>query len=159
MPWGNVAGYTDGTGYGQPYMYNSSMPSRGSDTYAADMRAYLARQEYADYMSRYAPVEDELIDAVMGREMLDERLSAISVNNQQARQTAEANMALIQGRYGASLNPQQQMQNQTNLNLSQAIATAGAMNQTRTHIFERNMNTLTGAGGLRGQVQAGYGGR
>jgi hypothetical protein len=132
---------------------------RNSDTYAQDMRAFLAREEYNDYLTRFAPVENELIDSVMGTEMLDQRLSAISVNSDTARKTAENNMRMVSQRYGVTQSGTQQRQNNMAMDRTQAIAEANGMNQTRTHIFDRNMNALAGgSGAIRGTIQGGYGG-
>ena len=168
MPWGgryedygrdgDNGGYN--SGYNSGYYSSATRPTdRNSDTYAQDMRAYIARQEYQDYLTRFAPVEQELINSVMGPEQLEERLSAITVNNQTARNTAEKNMQMVQGRYGVSQSAQQQQQTKMDLDRTQALSQANGMNQTRTHIFDRNMNALAGgSGAIRGTIRQGYGG-
>ena len=123
------------------------------------MRAYLAREEYQDYLTRFAPVEEELINDVMGTEQLNERLSAITVNGNMARQTAGSNMQMISERYGVSQSAQQQSQSNMAMDRNQALAQANGMNQTRTHLFDRNMNALAGgSGAVRGTIRQGYGG-
>jgi hypothetical protein len=173
MPWGG-GGYGNGVDQFNPFntgrnggSYRTFSGSgsyqrpydRDSDTYAQDMRAFLAREEYNDYLTRFAPVESDLIDSVMGTEMLEERLSAISVNSNTARKTAENNMQMVSQRYGVTQSNQQMQQNNMAMDRTQAIAEANGMNQTRTHIFDRNMNALAGgSGAIRGTIQGGYGG-
>lgn len=168
MPWGGTypnyrdGGYGGGYGGGSTYFqgsYYSRPTDRSSDTYAQDMRAFLARSEYQDYLTRFAPIEEQLINTVMGTEQLEERLSAISVNNQNARATAEASMQMQQQRYGVAANPAQAAQQRASMDRTAALSQANAMNQTRTHIFDRNMNALSGgSGAIRGTIQQGYGG-
>ncbi len=163
MPWGSryedYGRDGDNGGYNGGYYSSATRPmDRNSDTYAQDMRAYIARQEYQDYLRRFAPVEQELINTVMGTEQLEERLSAISVNSDQARSTAENNMQMVAGRYGTSQTQSQQQQNNMSMNRMQALSEANGMNQTRTHIYDRNMNALSGgSGAIRGTIRQGYG--
>lgn len=160
MPWGNIDSYSQYGNQNSGYSSYASRPSdRNSDTYAQDMRAYLAREEYQDYLTRFAPVEEELINDVMGTEQLNERLSAITVNGNMARQTAGSNMQMISERYGVSQSAQQQSQSNMAMDRNQALAQANGMNQTRTHLFDRNMNALAGgSGAVRGTIRQGYGG-
>ena len=160
MPWGNIDSYRQYGNQNSGYTSSASRPSnRNSDTYAQDMRAYLAREEYQDYLTRFAPVEEELINDVMGTEQLNERLSAITVNGNMARQTAGSNMQMISERYGVSQSAQQQSQSNMAMDRNQALAQANGMNQTRTHLFDRNMNALAGgSGAVRGTIRQGYGG-
>ena len=160
MPWGNIDSYSQYGNQNSGYSSYASRPSdRNSDTYAQDMRAYLAREEYQDYLTRFAPVEEELINDVMGTEQLNERLSAITVNGNMARQTAGSNMQMISERYGVSQSAQQQSQSNMAMDRNQALAQANGMNQTRTHLFDRNMKALAGgSGAVRGTIRQGYGG-
>ena len=162
-------GYFGGGGFGGGYFGGGSQTGyinsysrpydRNSDTYAQDMRAYLAREEYNDYLRRFAPVEQELINSVMGPEMLNDRLSAVSVNNQIARRTAETSMQMQNSRYGVAANPAQAAQRKAQMDREAALSMANGMNQTRTHIYDRNMNALAGgSGAIRGTIREGYGG-
>ena len=131
----------------------------GSDTYAQDMRAYLARQEWADYQRRFQPLEDRLIDSVMSTQMLDERLEAIGTNNETARQVAQMNADVYRRRYGIEQDSAAIQMNNQRMDRQSALSLANAMNQTRTHIYDRNMQVLAGgSGAIRSTVQQGYGG-
>lgn len=120
------------------------MPSFSGDHAAQDQRAWLARAQYADYQNRFQPVEDQLIDAVTGTEMLDKRLSAISVNNKSAFDAAAQNSAMTRQRYG--INPSQQQQSsQSNMDaLAATRADADARNNIRTATYDRNMAAIAG---------------
>lgn len=126
--------------------YSSPRPTVafGSDKYAQENRAWLAREQWADYQKRFQPYEDELIDAVTGTELLDQRLSKIKLSNQIAFDTAAGDAGRYRERYGIQQSGAQQSQDENNRNLAMAQATAGAMNQTRTHIYDRNMAAIGG---------------
>jgi hypothetical protein len=119
-------------------------PVFSGDHAGADQRAWLARSQWADYQRRFQPVEDQLIDAVTGTEMLDKRLSAISVNNKSAFDAAAQNTAMTRQRYG--INPSQQQQ--ASLSNMDAIAAtradADARNNIRTATYDRNMAAIAG---------------
>lgn len=123
------------------------------------MRAYLAREEYNDYLRRFAPMEQDLINSVMNRDMLNDRLSAVSVNNQVSRKSAETAVQMQNARYGVAQSPAEQARQKAQMDRQAALSMANGMNQTRTHIFDRNMNALAGgSGAIRGTIREGYGG-
>lgn len=125
----------------------AAMPTNvGDKKYAQNMRAYLAREQWADYQRRFQPIEDQLIDAVTGTEMLDKRLSAISVNNQKAFDAAAQDADLTRQRYGIQQTDQQRAI-QTNMDsLAAARSDADARNNIRAATFDRNMAAVLGSG-------------
>ncbi len=126
--------------------YHNPRPtvSFGNDKYAQKNRAWLARENWDDYQARFQPYEDKLIDAVTGTEMLDERLGAIKINNNKAFMAAADDANQYRMRYGVQQSEAQKTQDQNNQQMAMAGANASAMNQTRTHIKDRNMAVIGG---------------
>jgi len=122
-----------------------TMPTdRNSKTYAQDLNAYIARQQWEDYQTRFMPVERQLIDETMGRELLDKRLSSISAITDRSFDTALQNARMTREMYGAGHTAQQQQYQDRRMDLGRSTAVADARNSTRTHIQDRNMETLAG---------------
>ena len=118
--------------------------SRSSDTYAQDTNAWLHRQQWSDYQKRFQPVERQLIDETMGVELLDKRLGAISTNVDEAFGSAEIDANITRGRYGVRESEGQAALSDRHTALAKSTATAGARNNTRTAIYDRNMETIAG---------------
>lgn len=123
-----------------------------SKTFAQDMNAYLARQQWDDYQRRFQPVETQLIDETLSRELLDKRLSGISGIVDRSFETAFGNAAMTRARYGAQQSAQESQSEQRRADLGRTAAIADARNTTRTHIFDRNMETLAGGSSAVGQA-------
>ena len=132
--------------YGQDFAPRSAlpMPQQGSKTYAADMNAYIARQQWNDYQTRFQPVEKQLIDETMGRELLDKRLSGISAIVDRSFDSAIRNARMGREMYGVSQNSAQKQYQDRRMDLGRTTSLADAKNSTRVHIQDRNMETLAG---------------
>lgn len=128
--------------------------SFGHDKYAQKNRAWLAREQWEDYQARFQPVEDELIDAVTGSELLDERLGKISINNRKAFDAAAVSAEQFRQRYGINQTEAQRSTNQNNQQLAMAKTTANAMNKTREHIHDRNMAVIGGGQSRQMAIQS-----
>lgn len=153
LPPGMAAQYGWGAQYGAS---GTPMPTNtGSDKYAQNMRAWLAREEWADYQQRFAPIEQRLIDETMGRELLDERLSAVQVNQSRAQQASAQMDSMLNRRYGIQPSTQQRSVMDTGRALDVARGTADAKNNLRTHVYDRNMAVL-GGGGARADIRDAY---
>lgn len=120
------------------------VPKPGSKTYAADMNAYIARQQWNDYQNRFQPVERALIDETMGRELLDQRLSGISAIVDRSFDSAIENARMTRQMYGSNQTSQQKQYETRRMDLGRSTAIADSRNATRTHIHDRNMETLAG---------------
>lgn len=125
-----------------------------SDSYARKTRAWLARQEWADYQQRFQPVEQELIDSVMTPEMLDQRLAAIKVNSGAASDASAKVEQMMLQRYGVRPSAQQRQASDTTRQIAATAGQIGAENNTRTHIYDRNMAALSGSGVARGDINS-----
>ena len=118
--------------------------NRNSDTYAQDTNAWLHRQQWQDYKDRFQPVEKELIDDTMGTELLNQRLSAITATSQDSFGAAEIDAEVTRGRFGIQQSQEGAAAQKRQMALGQSKAIADGKNNTRTAIYDRNMDTLAG---------------
>lgn len=140
----------------QPGTSGSPPPSNvHSDRYAQDMRAWLAREEWADYQQRFAPIERQLVDETMGRQLLDQRLAAVSVNQGRAHLASRQMEDMFNRRLGIRPSEQQQAVMDTGRALDFARGNADLRNNLRTHVHDRNMQVL-GGGGARQDIRDAY---
>lgn len=120
--------------------------SFGHDDYAKKNRAWLAREKWDDYVQRFQPKEDELLDAVTGEDLLNQRLSSIKIDNSKAFDSALTSANQMRSRYGVNQSQAEKQYEQRSYGLEMAKANAGAMNKTRVHINDRNMQAVGGSG-------------
>ena len=137
------------------YTANPMPTNRHDEKYAQKMRAYIARDQWADYQNRFEPWEDDLIDSVMSTDMLDQRLGAISINATNSSRAALQSQQQLMQRYGIQQNAQEKQSSTVNHHLDSAAATATAKNNTRQHIEDRNMAVM-GGGQIREQAGTSY---
>jgi len=154
----NIALYGDLSNYGSNNGNYSSAGARptnpSSGTYAQDTRAWVTRSVYDDYETRFQPFEKKMIDSAMGGQMLDERLSAIKINNKQSFEASALSNQQDMARYGMTQSSDQKASYQKNQSLEMGKATANANNQTRRHVDDRNLAVIGG-----GQMRQAIGGQ
>lgn len=136
--------FFDGLYNPRPGIQGGPPTNRSSDTYAQDTNAWIHRQQWQDYKDRFQPVERQLIDETMGTELLDQRLSAISANADDAFSSAEVNAEVTRRRYGIDPSLQEEQSQSRALDLGRSQAIADAKNNTRTAVYDRNLETLAG---------------
>jgi len=124
--------------YGTPY------PVWGDDDYASKMRAWIARQEWQDYLARFAPVEEELLGMVGNKELLNSELEQADKNMQSSFRTAEQMQNIERQRYGLALNDRNAIRNKAALELEKTAATAQALNDVRAAAKDRDLAILGG---------------
>lgn len=134
------------TSYGSSLGTYRRPTNRDSDTYAQDMRAYLRREEYEDLQRRFYPVEDQLISDVSGRDQLDERLASVRAKNSKYYELAKSSADTKRQRYGVTLSNEEKTANNNEMQAQQALSDMTARNNTRTHIYDRNLNVIGGSG-------------
>ena len=127
------------------YGYHAPMPVKGGKKYASEMRGWLDRETYEDYKNRFMPHEQELIDSVTSTDMLDKRLSQISISEENAFEGAMAKRDRSLARYGSSVDPRMNRVSETQHSLGRASASASAQNATRQAVHDRNMSLISGA--------------
>ena len=129
----------------QAYGFSSPPPLQGSDNYAKDTYAWITRENYEDYQNRFLPHEQQLLDAVTGRQLLDERLSQININEHNAFQSTRGATQRRERRYGVLNDQRQDSANEVANHLARSSAVDSAQNQTRQAVQDRNMAMITGA--------------
>ncbi|MEE3649447.1 MULTISPECIES: hypothetical protein [unclassified Brenneria] len=109
--------------------------------YASDTFAGITRQQYADWVNRYYPKLQELMEMSTSGELMNNQLARTDATQTQALNTATVGAANQQARYGAS---SQTNSEDNSLGLKSALATAGAKNGVREAETDRQMSILTG---------------
>jgi hypothetical protein len=130
-----------------PNSYSTTaMPSVSwdDDDYAKRMRSWLTREQYDDYKTRFMPHEEQLLDAVTGEQLLNERLTAIRNSAARTGGVSAGNASRTMGRYGVRQTQREREQSTTRDNLRQAATLASAENQTRQHIEDRDLSIISG---------------
>lgn len=140
-------GYYDGSGlgyfgYGQPRQYNYVNPFRSGDQAAQDTLADLYEAEFQDYLQRFFPVEQDLIQQMTtGFEGLQQEEISRA---QEAVARQYANVRGQEGRrqagFGLSLRPE----TQSDFQRSETSALIAARNFARMRAGERRQQVLSG---------------
>lgn len=121
----------------------SPQASQPSFNNVGDVTSAIHRHQWGDYMKRFRPFEDELINSV-GDHSGTIRNVASDVASQFDTAQSENNR-MMQG-YGLQIDPQQRASSERQNELQKMAAKTGAINTTRRHLRDRDMATL--AGGL-----------
>ncbi len=124
-----------------------------SSHYASDTYAQLIREQYDDWLNRYYPKQQQLMQLGTNNQLMNAQLArtdGIAANSLRSAQLGTQNQM---ARYGLSrtTNPQD-----NTAGLRSALAVAGADNGIRQAEQERQMNILTGgAAPVRQQLNIG----
>ncbi|SLM63489.1 MULTISPECIES: hypothetical protein [Dickeya] len=119
---------------------------------ASDTFADITRKQYDDWMQRYYPRLQGLMELSTSGQLMNNQLARADATQQQALNTATVGAANQQARYGAT----QQNGTDNSLGLKTALATAGAKNGIRDAETDRQMSILTGGStGLRELLKIG----
>ncbi|MFN2124066.1 MAG: hypothetical protein ACK2UP_11250 [Candidatus Promineifilaceae bacterium] len=125
---------------------DSAIPYISPDAkdYASQTQAWLTQRNYQDYISRYYPHELAMLDAIKGRDLLDQRLSAITTNFDNSFGSSMSSQQNSMKRYGVQRDARESSYDNTTNALAKAAAIGSAENSTRQAIQERNMNLIIG---------------
>lgn len=121
-----------------------ALPFFGGKDEAARTRAFINRETYNDYLTRFQPYEEDLITDVRGEELLNERLSAIRSDSQENTIAGRKAAIQRQKRFGVQQDDRQAQASETQANISQSASQASLENATRRHIQDRNMAIVSG---------------
>ena len=102
--------------------------------------AAIAREQYDDFMNRFAPIQDELNEQAGGNYNIGADVAQAAVDVDQSYQTADQMNQRDQRRYGVRLDPQQQKFLAKQKNLDRSLAMVGAKNKA----IETNANRSDG---------------
>lgn len=97
--------------------------ANSSDTYAA-----LTRQQWADYVSTYVPIENKLIDFAMDTSQPEKAMAEASTNVQNAFAAQEGDFRRKMQGLGVSLNAEEQAAQTRAAGLSKSLADVQAQN-------------------------------
>ena len=128
--------------------------------YASKTYASIIGSQYDDYLERFQPYEQRLVDLAQSRELLDQQLSRISVSNAASFSNPQMSAGSLQmSRYGVQQSEQQQAKSTRQNSMRQALSLADAKNNTRLANQDQRMGLITGASGSRSNFNNGaYGG-
>ncbi|HGA5700443.1 TPA: hypothetical protein ACIS09_003160 [Salmonella enterica subsp. enterica serovar Birkenhead] len=124
-----------------------------SDHYASDTFAQLTREQYNDWLTRYYPKLETLMNLGTDNQLMNAQLGRTDGIATQSLRSAQLGLNNQMARYGTvrAQNPQD-----NTLGLRSALAIAGAKNGIREAQQDRQMNILTGgAAPVRQQLNIG----
>lgn len=129
------------------------LPNFTGDKKAQKTREWLARQEWSDYLTRYAPREVELLQRTSREGALEElnsRLGNIHADTKRAYQANQQAVDMANDRYGVSQNTQLSEAQERRSGIAQSLSEVDAVNRSRDSITNRNAN-IVGGGGMTGR--------
>ena len=110
-----------------------------------DIMAEITRQQYDDYIDRFLPIENQLIDLATSDELLNDQLARnVETVDQQYAMSSKGN-EMQSGRMG--LDNTKTAQQGTNTGLSKSLSLASAQNESRSAIDDLQKSIITGVGG------------
>lgn len=126
---------------------NFEIPSFSGKYAANDTWAYITRQQWDDYLTRFAPLEEKMIGmttyanpSVVGEEVSKGQQAAIQgVDNY--RDMSRQYMS----RYGAAIDPRAQMQQDRMQNLTKSSAIVDAASRIRQTLMDQDRQIAFGA--------------
>ncbi|HDC2546223.1 TPA: hypothetical protein O7139_005374 [Salmonella enterica] len=121
--------------------------------YASDTFAQITREQYDDWVNRYYPKLETLMDLGTSNQLMNAQLGRTGGIAAQSLRSAQLGLNNQMARYG-TIRPQNPQDN--TLGLRSALAMAGAKNGIREAQQDRQMNILTGgAAPVRQQLNIG----
>ncbi|ECD9469700.1 hypothetical protein CM24_002908 [Salmonella enterica subsp. enterica] len=136
-------------------VYEANGGGTGDKHYASDTYAQLIREQYNDWLTRYFPKQERLMELGTNNELMNEQLGRTDGIATQSLRSAQQGLNNQMARYG-TIRPQNPQDN--TLGLRSALAIAGAKNGIREAQQDRQMNILTGgAAPVRQQLNIGGG--
>lgn len=124
---------------------------------AENTLAQIYRAEWQDYLDRFAPYEDKLIDYAMNPGEVTEAVDRAGENVDQGFMNAQGNLNRDRSRYGLSLNGREAANEERNTAIDKTAAKLAARNSTRLHVQDQQERVMSGgsAVGLREQIGSG----
>lgn len=113
----------------------------GSDSYNNTMAA-LTRAQYADYLERFQPIENDLIGLATSDELYEKQVERNQQNAALNFAQADAAQASSMEKYG--LGDQRTEQQKKNLGLTRALGLASMNNESRAAIGDLQRSIVTG---------------
>ena len=111
-------------------------------TSAADTYAALTRDQWANYVSTFVPIENQLIDYATDRTRPLTAMADASTDVNAAYDAQQGSTARRLGGLGVSLNADEQAAQQRAFGLSKSLADVGAQNNARDLTVQRQQSLL-----------------
>ncbi|WP_315707533.1 hypothetical protein [Brenneria uluponensis] len=108
---------------------------------ASDTFANITRQQYSDWMQRYYPRLQGLMELSTSGQLMNNQLARADATQQQALNTSTVGAANQQARYGTTTTNNA---SDNSLGLKAVLSTAGAKNGIREAESDRQLSILTG---------------
>ena len=114
----------------------------GSKTYASDTYAAMTRQQWANYVSTFVPLENQLIKYATDPSVVSTAMSNASRDVNASFDAQEGTLDRRMRAMGATLDPDQQATRQRNTGLSRALADVNAQNVAGYTTRQRQQSIL-----------------
>jgi hypothetical protein len=126
-----------------------------SKTYAGDTYAALTRDQWAQYVSTFVPIENQLIKYATDPNVVTNAMSQASADVNSAYNAQEgATQRHLRG-LGVTLTPEQQRAQQKSYGLSRSLADVGAQNISAEMTRQRQQSVLGNPAPIAGQNMGG----
>lgn len=113
-----------------------------SSTYASDTYAALTRAQWANYVSTFVPIENQLIDYATDPTKVADAMSSASQNVQNAFGAQEGATQRRLGGLGLTLNADEQAAQTRATGLAKSLADVQAQNLARDETVQRQQSLL-----------------
>lgn len=113
--------------------------------YASKTYAQLINNQYQDYRNRFLPYEERLMSLADSTQLLDEQLSRVTTNVNNAYNGANQQQSMMNQRYGLTQSAAQTQSQDRNTDINSALSMAHGKNNSRIAHSDRQNAILTGA--------------
>lgn len=137
-----------------------TMPTFSGKHRASDTYAWLTRQQYQDYLDRFVPRENALIDMTTyaNPALMDEVLSKGTAAAGSSYDTAVRQQDQFMGRYGAAISADQLRARDRSTNLGRAAAIVDAANRIRQSVMDTDRSIVLGMSNAAASTMSDQGG-
>lgn len=113
-----------------------------SKTYASDTYAALTRQQWADYVNTFVPIENQLIQYATDPNVVNNAMSEASGNVVDAYDAQRGAINRRLRSLGVNLDPDQKRSQERSFGLSKSLADVGAQNTAAALTRQRQQSVL-----------------
>jgi hypothetical protein len=106
--------------------------------------AYITRQQYQDYIDRYVPLEDTLIDRIGNQEYQREQVGNAVQSSGMAYQSGMKTARRDLSRYGVNMNPTETTSFERKAKMGETLSKISAANTTRQELEQQDINMAFG---------------
>lgn len=118
-----------------------------------DVLAKIYRDQWSDYVTRFFPLEDELVSTYNNRALHNQIIDQSTKKAADAFDAAQGSYSRSMARYGMSPDAQVRQETDRTFDLGRTLSLAGAKNRTRQALADRDQNMLAGGMTTGGMVK------